>query len=41
MPVDDCINATEFIINNPEKFDLNIDINRVVLAGDSAGIWLK
>lgn len=39
MPVDDCINATEFIINNPDKFELNIDPQRVCLAGDSAGYY--
>ena len=34
-PSDDCISATEYIINNAE--DLNVDREKIVLAGDSAG----
>jgi acetyl esterase/lipase len=35
----DCWIATEYIFNNPRDFE--IDIDRVILAGDSAGESLE
>jgi acetyl esterase/lipase len=39
LPMMDCWVATEYILNNPHDFD--IDIDRVILAGDSAGESLE
>lgn len=36
-PVDDCYEVTKYIFENYEKY--NIDVNRIVIAGDSAGIF--
>ncbi len=39
LPMMDCWIATEYIFNNPRDFE--IDIDRVILAGDSAGESLE
>ncbi|CAF0923480.1 unnamed protein product [Brachionus calyciflorus] len=36
-PVEESFNITNYIINNPKDFDLLLDKDRIVLAGDSAG----
>jgi acetyl esterase/lipase len=35
-PLHDCIKVTEYILENNKK--LNLDINKYILAGDSAGL---
>ncbi|RNA25716.1 arylacetamide deacetylase-like 4 [Brachionus plicatilis] len=37
LPIEEAFLETNFVLNNLEKYDLNIDLNRIVLAGDSAG----
>lgn len=35
IPMDDCFRVTKYVIENPHEF--NVDIMRLILAGDSAG----
>lgn len=41
IPIQDCYNATFYALDNMNMLNLNIDLSRVFLAGDSAGKLLK
>lgn len=37
IPIEEAFSETSYVLSNLEKYDLNIDLNRIVFAGDSAG----
>lgn len=37
IPINDCFSGTLHVLENMQDFNLNIDLNRVIFSGDSAG----
>ncbi|CAF0923536.1 unnamed protein product [Brachionus calyciflorus] len=37
IPIEECSKMTNYLLTNLDNYNLNIDFNRIVLAGDSAG----
>jgi len=37
IPIEDCYASTFYVLNNSDDFNLNINFNKIIFSGDSAG----